>query len=127
MQKFRFITKTKDLGINEFFKSLPIPSPDENYSVSVKYYRNNNIEEGEYKTSDFPNVFSEVFIYIRHNDADDYAVFRYLGYVWINRSVDNNVRYDAIKNIDEITADVQNEWAELIEYVKKADDIMPNS
>lgn len=127
MKKFAFSSKTKDLGENETFKSLPISSPDENYSVSVKYYRNNKLEEGDYKTSDFQNIFSEVFIYIRRNDADDYTAFKYRGYVWISRSAENNVRYDVIENIEEITADVQNEWEELIKYVKETEDITSNS
>lgn len=127
MQKFTFISKKNDPGEDESFKVLVMPSPDKNYSICVKYYKYNDLKEGEYKTSDFPNLFSDVHIYIRRNDADDYTVFEYNGYVWISRSVENNVRYDAIKNIEEITTEVQNEWEELVEYVKKAENISSNS
>lgn len=126
MEKFTFISKAPAPGEDASFSLRVIHSPDENYSIIMRYYRNNGQKEGEYKTSNFPNVFSEVFIYIRHNDEDDYAAFEYSGHVCVSRSVKNNVRYDVIKNIEDITADIQNEWKELIECVKKVEDTKSN-
>lgn len=127
MQKFTFVSKTPTPGENASFRLCVIHSPNENYSISVRYHRNNDLKEGEYKTSYFPNLFSDVYIYIRHNDEDDYTAFRYHGDIWVSRSVENNVRCDVIKNIEEITTDVQNEWEGLIKYVKRAKDIKSNS
>ena len=114
MGRFKFLKMTDTIGENETFKSFAAPSPNKDYSLTVKYYRNEKFSEGDYHTKDFPNLFSDVFLYIREKDKVNFAVYNYDGDIWVHRHVDDKISYDDIMNLSEITTDIQNEWDTLV-------------
>ena len=114
MDKFSFIKFTDTFGENEVFKAFAAPSPNKGYSLTVTYYRNENLREGDYHTKELPHLFSDVFLYVREKDKRDFAVFQYDGNISVHRHIENRISYDDIKNLSEISTDIQNEWDSLV-------------
>ena len=118
MNKFTFIKNTNDIETSEYLKAFAVPSPDEDYILVMKYHRYEKLCEGDYQTRDFPNFYSELFLYIRKKDESTFSVFKYLGNVWVHRHIENNILYDDIMNLAEVSTDVQNAWSYLATFVK---------
>ena len=114
MGRFTFLNISNTNGENETFKSFAAPSPNEDYSLTIKYYRNEILSEGDYHTRDFPNLFSEVLLYIRRKDKGYFAVFKYDGNVWMHRHIEDKISCDDIMNLSEISTDIQIEWDSLV-------------
>ena len=114
MDKFTFLKVTDTIGENEAFKIFATPSPNKDYSLTIKYYRNEKLSEGDYHTIEYPNLFSDVFLYLREKDNGNFAVFKYEGDIWVHRHIDDRISYDDIKNLSEISTDIQNEWDSLV-------------
>lgn len=110
MGRFTFRKFKDTIGENKTFKTFAAPSPNEYYSLTIKYYRNEKLREGDYQTKDLPNLFSEVFLYVREKDKRDFAVFKYDGNISVHRHIVNGISCDDIRNLSEISADIQNEW-----------------
>ncbi len=119
MGKFSFIKNTDDIETSDYLKEFAVPSPDKDYILVMKYYRYRQLSEGDYQTRDFPNIYSELFLYIRKKDESTFSVFKYLGNVWIHRHIENSILYDDIMNLAEVSNDVQNEWSYLVGFVKQ--------
>lgn len=114
MDRFTFLKFTDTIEENGAFKTFAAPSPNKDYSLMIKYYRNEKLSEGDYHTIDHPNLFSDVSLYIREKDKGNFAVFKYDGDIWAHRHIDNKISYDVIKNLSEISTDIQNEWDSLV-------------
>lgn len=110
MGRFTFLKFTDTIGENEIFKTFAAPSPNEYYSLTIKYYRKEKLREGDYQTKDLPNLFSDVFLYVREKDKGDFAVFKYDGNISVHRHIENRISCDDIRNLSEISTDIQNEW-----------------
>jgi len=117
MSKFDFKKTTNTIDDSESFKTFAAPSPDNDYSLTMKYYKNGSLKEGDYHTRKFPYLFSDVFLYLRNKKKQDYAVFKYNGNVWVSRRVIDNVSYDDINNMSEISTDIQAEWESLLSFL----------
>lgn len=114
MSRFTFLKFADTIGENESFKTFAAPSQNEDYSLTMKYYRNEKLSEGDYHTRGFPHLFSDVFLYIREKDKVNFAVFKYEGDIWVHRHIDDKISYDDIMNLSEISTDIQNEWSLLL-------------
>lgn len=114
MCRFDFIGFADTIGGKEAFKTFAAPSPSREYSLTIKYYRNESLLEGDYYTRDLPDLFSEVVLFIRKKDKGIFAAFKYDGNVWVRRHIVDGISYDDIMNLSEISTDIQNEWETLV-------------
>ena len=114
MDRFTFIGFTDTIGENRAFKTFAAPSPNKDYSLTIKYYRNEKLSEGEYNTINHPHLYSDVFLYVREKDKGYFAVFKYDGNISVHRHIENRISYDDIKNMSEISTNIQNEWDSLV-------------
>ena len=119
MGKFTFIKNTDDIETSDYLKEFAVPSPDKDYILVMKYYRYRQLSEGDYQTRDFPNFYSELFLYIRKKDENTFFFFFFFWNVWVHRHIENSILYDDIMNLAEVSTDVQNEWSYLVGFVKQ--------
>lgn len=118
MGNFNYQKNTEVFETSAYLKAFAVPSPDEDYSLFMKYYGYEKLSEGDYQTKDFPNFYSELFLYIRKKDGNTFSVYKYEGNVWIHRHRKNNIQCDDIMNLADVCTDVQNEWSYLVRFVK---------
>ena len=118
MGKFVFQSIINDINLSEAFKVFAVPSPDKDYSVVMKYYRYEQLREGDYQTKHLPNFYSELHLFIRKKDKNTFSVYKYDGNVWIHRHLQEDILYDDIMNLAEVSTDVRNEWNYLVRFVK---------
>ena len=119
MGKFTFLSITEDINISESFKLFAVPSPDNDFSVVMKYHRYERLCECDYQTKHFPNFHSELHLFVRKKDKNTFSVYKYDGNVWIHRHLEENILCDDIMNLAEVSTDVQNEWNYLVHFVNQ--------
>lgn len=117
MANFSFISQTGNIGESASYKTFAVPSPDNDYSVVMKYYSYLALEEGDYYTKDIPNLFSDLYLYIRKKDENFFYAYNYYGNIWIRRHKENETTVDIIMNLAEVSFDVEKEWKYLISFI----------
>jgi len=115
MEIFNFIQITEEIDYNrELYSYVSIPTPEENYEATMKYYKFPNMKNAEMRINPALNhTCDKVYVYVRDKNHNQYAVFNYNDYVEIRIEEIDNFRFSDVLNIAQITTNLKIEWDEI--------------
>ena len=119
MKLFDFIQITDEIDYNrEIYSYVAIPSPNEKYETTLKYYKFPNMKNVEIKINPLSkHICDKVYIYIRKIQHNQYAVFNYNDCIEIRTTEVDKYRYTDVLNIAQIITNVSIKWEEIESYI----------